>query len=76
MLQVADADAGRLAAGAEENPISRLCGVIISFVFAALAESGVERLPAERRYARREQALRDGIAVSDDQWARLRELLA
>jgi len=43
---------------------------------AALAESGVERLPAERRYARREQALRDGIAISNDQWARLRELLA
>ena len=33
--------------------------------------------PAERRYARREQALRDGIAiVSDRSWAQLRELLA
>jgi delta1-piperideine-2-carboxylate reductase len=48
----------------------------IESLFAALAESGVERLPAERRYARREPALRDGIAISNDQWARLRELLA
>ena len=48
----------------------------IESLFAAIAESGVERLPAERRYARRERALRDGIAISDEQWARLRELLA
>jgi delta1-piperideine-2-carboxylate reductase len=48
----------------------------IESLFAALAESGVERLPAERRYARREKALRDGIAISDDQWAKLYELLA
>ena len=48
----------------------------IESLFAAIAESGVERLPAERRYAQRERALRNGIAISDDQWARLRELLA
>jgi delta1-piperideine-2-carboxylate reductase len=48
----------------------------IESLFAALAASGVERLPAERRYARREKALRDGIAIGDDQWARLQELLA
>ena len=47
----------------------------IESLFAAVAESGVERLPAERRYARREQALRDGIALSDRDWARLQELL-
>jgi delta1-piperideine-2-carboxylate reductase len=47
----------------------------IESLFAALAESGVERLPAERRYARRERALRDGIAVRDRDWARLQELL-
>jgi delta1-piperideine-2-carboxylate reductase len=48
----------------------------IESLFAAIAESGVERLPAERRYARREKALRNGIAISDEQWARLHELLA
>ena len=48
----------------------------IESLFEAIAESGVERLPAERRYARREQALRDGIAVSDRDWATLQELLA
>jgi delta1-piperideine-2-carboxylate reductase len=47
----------------------------IESLFAAIAESEVERLPAERRYARREQALRDGIALSDREWARLQELL-
>ena len=48
----------------------------IESLFAAIAESGVERLPAERRYAQRERVLRDGIAIGDEQWARLRELLA
>ena len=48
----------------------------IEDLFAALAESGVKRLPAERRYARRAQSLRDGIAVSDAYWAKLQELLA
>ena len=33
----------------------------IESLFDAIAASGVERLPAERRYARREQSLRDGI---------------
>ena len=48
----------------------------IESLFDALAASGVARLPAERRYARREQSLRDGITVSDRDWATLRELLA
>jgi hypothetical protein len=48
----------------------------IESLFAALGESGVTRLPADRRYARRERALRDGIALSDRQRAQLDELLA
>jgi delta1-piperideine-2-carboxylate reductase len=48
----------------------------IEGLFAGIAESGVDRLPAERRYQRRARALRDGIAVSDRDWARLQELLA
>jgi delta1-piperideine-2-carboxylate reductase len=44
-------------------------------LFAAIAESGVERLPADRRYRRREQALRGEINVSDRDWATLQELL-
>lgn len=48
----------------------------IEDLFAALAESGVERLPAERRYANRERAMREGIAVSDRDWAMLQELTA
>ena len=47
----------------------------IEGLFEAIAASGVERLPAERRYARREQSLRDGISVSDRDWAALQELL-
>lgn len=47
----------------------------IEGLLAAIAKSGAHRLPADRRYARREKALRDGIAVSDRNWARLRELL-
>ena len=48
----------------------------IEGLFAALIESGVERLPAERRYARRDRSLREGVRVSDANWAKLRELLA
>ena len=44
-------------------------------LFAAIAESGVERLPADRRYRRREQAVREGINVSDRDWATLQDLL-
>jgi delta1-piperideine-2-carboxylate reductase len=47
----------------------------IESLFAAIAGSGVGRLPAERRYARRERSLRDGIVLSDRQAASLRELL-
>jgi len=47
----------------------------IESLFAAIAASGVERLPAEHRYARREQALRNGIPVSYGDWTTLRELL-
>ncbi|HEX3952317.1 MAG TPA: Ldh family oxidoreductase [Stellaceae bacterium] len=48
----------------------------IETLFAAITESGVERLPAEHRYRRREQAGRDGIAVADRDWAKLQEFLA
>ena len=48
----------------------------IETLFAAIAESGVARLPAEHRYLRREQTLRAGISVSDRDWAKLQELLA
>ena len=41
----------------------------IESLFEAIAGSGVERLPAERRYSRREQALRVGVPVSDLDWA-------
>jgi hypothetical protein len=47
-----------------------------SSLFEAIAASGVERLPAERRYARCERSLRDGITVDDRDWATLQELLA
>ena len=47
----------------------------IESLFDAIAASGVERLPAERRYARREQSLRDGIPVSNRDWTTLQELL-
>ena len=43
----------------------------IERLFAAVTESGVERLPAERRYAQRERSLRQGIVVSDRNWAML-----
>ncbi|HJU16915.1 MAG TPA: Ldh family oxidoreductase [Stellaceae bacterium] len=48
----------------------------IESLFEAIAGSGVERLPAERRYSRRKQALRDGIPVSDCDWATIQNLLA
>ena len=48
----------------------------IEGLFEAVAASGVERLPAERRYSRREQALRVGVPVSDRDWATLQKLLA
>jgi delta1-piperideine-2-carboxylate reductase len=48
----------------------------IEGLFEAVAASGVERLPAERRYTRREETLRDGIPVSDRDWATLQKLLA
>jgi delta1-piperideine-2-carboxylate reductase len=48
----------------------------IEGLFEAIAASGVDRLPAERRYLRRDQALRDGISVSNRNWTTLHELLA
>jgi delta1-piperideine-2-carboxylate reductase len=48
----------------------------IESLFAALGESGITRLPADRRYARRERSLRDGIALSERHRAQLDELLA
>jgi delta1-piperideine-2-carboxylate reductase len=47
----------------------------IENLFTAITDSGISRLPAERRYAQRERSLRDGIALSDRQAASLRELL-
>jgi hypothetical protein len=47
----------------------------IEGLFEAVVASGVERLPADRRHARRQQSLRDGITVSDRDWATLQELL-
>jgi delta1-piperideine-2-carboxylate reductase len=47
----------------------------IESLFAAIAESGVSRLPAERRYAQRERSLRDGIVLSDRQATSLQQLL-
>ena len=47
----------------------------IESLFTAITDSGVSRLPAERRYAQRERSLRDGIVLSDRQAASLRELL-
>jgi len=43
-------------------------------LFAAIAESGVERLPADRRYRRRELALREGVNISDRDWEILVDL--
>ena len=48
----------------------------IESLFAAITASGVERLPAERRYAQRECSLRRGIVLSDRNWAILQRLLA
>jgi delta1-piperideine-2-carboxylate reductase len=48
----------------------------IESLFAAIAESGIERFPADRRYAQRERSLRHGIVVSDRNWAILQGLLA
>jgi delta1-piperideine-2-carboxylate reductase len=48
----------------------------IEALFAAIAESGVERLPADRRYAQRERSLRHGIMISDRNWAMLQGFLA
>jgi delta1-piperideine-2-carboxylate reductase len=48
----------------------------IENLFAAVADSGVERLPADRRYAERERSQRGGILVSDRNWAMLQRFLA
>jgi delta1-piperideine-2-carboxylate reductase len=48
----------------------------IECLFAAVAASGVQHRPGDRRYAQRQRALRDGITVSDRDWATLQELLA
>jgi delta1-piperideine-2-carboxylate reductase len=47
----------------------------IESLFTAITDSGVSRLPAERRYAQRERSLRDGIVLSDRQTASLQEFL-
>ena len=48
----------------------------IESLFEAIKASGVERLPADRRYAVREQSLRNGIPLSDRDWETLQKLLA
>ena len=48
----------------------------IESLLAARAESGVTRLPADRRYARREHSLRHGIVLSDHHRAQFEALLA
>ena len=48
----------------------------IETLFAAISESGVGRLPAERRYVQRERSLRNGIVLSNRNWAILHRLLA
>jgi delta1-piperideine-2-carboxylate reductase len=47
----------------------------IESLFEAIKASGVERLPADRRYAVREQSLRNGIPLSDRDWETLQKLL-
>jgi delta1-piperideine-2-carboxylate reductase len=48
----------------------------IESLFAAITESGVTRLPADHRYARRERSLRDGIELAEHYQVHLRDLLA
>jgi delta1-piperideine-2-carboxylate reductase len=48
----------------------------IEGLFEAVAASGVERLPADRRYAQRRRYLRDGVTMNDCDWATLQQLLA
>jgi delta1-piperideine-2-carboxylate reductase len=48
----------------------------IELLLEHIAASGVERLPAEHRYECRERTLREGIAVSDQKWTKLHDLLA
>jgi delta1-piperideine-2-carboxylate reductase len=47
----------------------------IESLFTAVAESGSERFPGDRRYRRRELALREGIKVCDRDWGTLQDLL-
>lgn len=47
----------------------------IEDLFTAVAESGSERLPADRRYRRRELARHEGVNVSDRDWRILQDLL-
>ena len=39
-----------------------------------LRAAGQERLPGDRRYANRRVSERDGIAISEEEWAGLRAL--
>jgi len=66
----ADRDSDRSAACAGDRCFERIEGLL-----EAVSASGVERSPAERRYAQRQRSLRDGITVSDRDWATLQELL-
>jgi delta1-piperideine-2-carboxylate reductase len=44
-------------------------------LFEQLAQSGVQRLPGDQRYAQRKKSLRDGIAVSDEAYETLQRLI-
>lgn len=53
---------------------ARSFGARIETLIDAIHDAGQQRLPADRRYANRRAAERDGIPLKADDWARLREL--
>jgi delta1-piperideine-2-carboxylate reductase len=48
----------------------------IEVLIDAIRDAGQQRLPADRRYANRRVAERDGIPLNAENWARLQELAA
>jgi delta1-piperideine-2-carboxylate reductase len=51
-------------------------GARIEVLVDAIHDAGQQRLPADRRYANRRAADRDGIPLKVEDWARLRTLAA
>jgi delta1-piperideine-2-carboxylate reductase len=51
-------------------------GARIEVLVDAIHDAGQQRLPADRRYANRRAAARDGIPLKAEDWARLRTLAA